>query len=131
MVDTTKADTVRAALIAGFQSIGDTDWAETIRTIPVAQVPFSYVNLMDWMNYLSIRLMSGKSGASVYGVGADIHGVHVDVDVGSEADLSALENWAASADIPCGLVMIGISGPMTALWGPGGASELTRPVRRR
>jgi hypothetical protein len=114
MADTTRADTVRAALIAEFTSAGDSEWAEAIRTAPIRQVPFSYAYLVDWYNYLTRVLLGRGVGASVSGVGTDPHRGRVQVDVRTEGDRSKLEAWAARAEVPCGLVESRVTGPATA-----------------
>ena len=131
MADTTKADSLRAALAAEFLSTGQKDYADALRTASVRQVAFSYANLTDWMNYLAIRLLRVNAVPAVVGVGANIYGVHVDVDVASESDRSALEVWAESANVPCGLVMIGVSGPLSVSSGATGVGVYPTPMPRR
>ena len=114
MTDSTKADTLRAALAATFMADPQSGSASDIRTAVIRQVRFSYAGLVDWSNYLAAMLFSGKAGASVSGVGVNTRDMYVEVDVRSEADLVALESWATSASLPCGLVMVGISGPVSA-----------------
>jgi hypothetical protein len=109
MVDTTRADTVRTALLAALAAEPSrvNEWfADRVRAAELRQAAFSYADLVDWNTYLSRLLFDGaaRDGIPISAVGVNLHSVHIEVMVPTEADRARLESWLARADIPCGLV---------------------------
>ena len=116
MVDTTRADTVRRALIAAFAADGYDKLASRVPSAAVRQVAFSAADVADWQAYLTKRLYgeAAQDGMTLSGIGADIHRVRVVIAVPSETQRAWVEGRLARAALPCGLVETEISGGVSA-----------------
>ena len=109
MVDTTLADSVRAALLDEPSDLTPEERQLTRARLDSAElrpVPFSMADLYDWNSYLSGLLFaeSNRAGVRVTGIGGSPYYGRITVDGATEQDRAWVEERLARANIPCGLV---------------------------
>ena len=116
MVDTTKADTIRAALrepfTAGRSPVEKAGILRELATARAERVSLSMAQLIDWNDYVATFVIGGPA---VVGVGVNVHRQRIEVDVADENGPDVVEARLGSRRIPCGLVVIKITGPVRLL----------------
>ena len=115
MVDTSQADTARAALSAAFAAEGDPAFAARVRDAAVRPVAFSAADLVDWHAYISGLLFNeaSRDRVTISGIGVDFHRAYVVVAVPGEAERTWVEARLAHANLPCGLVQTELGAGLT------------------
>jgi hypothetical protein len=116
LVDTTKADTVRAALAAAYAANGESTFATRIGAARLRTVAFSAADVVDWHTYVSSLVFNeaDAAGVPISGVGGDLHRVRIIVEVPTEAAREWVEARLGRAQLPCGLVETTIGGGSAA-----------------
>jgi hypothetical protein len=126
MVDTTFADSVRAALRPALQPAATQPKHESsdrdgLRDSELIEVPYSLATLVDWNDYLFRRLMDEgpRQGFLISSTGVNARLDRVEIALPNADARARAEVWLATQNTPCGLVVTKIEGAASVQPGVG------------